>query len=227
MSAPTIVIIARSDHAPTLQKRLGSETIVAVFPDSESLRAMDAILARPPRVVALDPTFVTTARGAALVAQVKAEPNLASVDIRVLAHDDLDMPLILAQHVTSWETALHKLSMPLDRCGTRRGMRFPVNGDAAATVNGERCQLIDLSVSGAQILLRTRLRPDQTLRINLIDRAAQITVRGIVAWSIAESSGGIVHYRAGVKFVDANTPDLEAFCARVAGVPSNGTFGAA
>src|SRR5438876_6668250 len=39
MSAPTIVIIARSDHAPTLQKRLGSETIVAVFPDSESLRA--------------------------------------------------------------------------------------------------------------------------------------------------------------------------------------------
>ena len=60
-----------------------------------------------------------------------------------------------------------------------------------------------------------------------MDRAAQITVRGIVAWSIAESSGGAVHYRAGVKFVDPNTPALEAFCARVAGVPSNGTFGAA
>jgi len=213
MDAPLVVIIAKSDHTTALRKRIGTDHAIAVFADAESLRAIEAILTKPPKLVALDPTFVTTARGAALVAQVKADPRLARVDVRVLAHDDDNVPLILAQPATS-EAALLKTSMPLDRCGTRRTPRFTTKGEVAAMINGERCEVIDLSVTGAQVLVTTRLRPDQPLRIILFDREVQTQCRGVVAWSIAEPTRGAVRYRAGVKFSEADAETLDVFCRR-------------
>src|SRR2546430_1946939 len=191
MDAPLVVIIAKSDHTSALRKRIGNDHAIAVYADAESLRALEAIVTRPPKLVALDPTFVTTARGAALVAQVKADPRLSRVDVRVLAHDDENMPLILAQPAAS-EAALLKTSLPLDRCGTRRTPRFATKGEVAAIINGERCEVIDLSVTGAQVVVPTRLRPDQPLRITLFDREVQTQCRGVVAWSIAEPAPGPV-----------------------------------
>ena len=213
MDAPLVVIIAKSDHTSALRKRVGNDHAIAVYADAESLRALEAIVTRPPKLVALDPTFVTTARGAALVAQVKADPRLSRVDVRVLAHDDENMPLILAQPAAS-EAALLKTSLPLDRCGTRRTPRFATKGEVAAIINGERCEVIDLSVTGAQVVVPTRLRPDQPLRITLFDREVQTQCRGIVAWSIAEPTRGAVRYRAGVKFSDADADTLDVFCRR-------------
>jgi PilZ domain len=220
MDAPLVVIIAKSDHTSALRKRVGTDHAVAIFADAESLRAMEAIVTRPPKFVALDPTFVTTARGAALVAQVKADPRLSRIDVRVLAHDDDNVPLILAQPATS-EAALLKTSLPLDRCGTRRTPRFATNGEVAAIINGERCEVIDLSVTGAQVVLPTRLRPDQPLRITLFDREVQVQCHGVVAWSIAEPTRGAVRYRAGVKFSESDGEMLEAFCARHAAPDSS------
>jgi len=213
MDAPLVVIIAKSDHTSALRKRVGTEHGIAVFADAESLRAIEAIVTRPPKFVALDPTFVTTARGAALVAQVKGDPRLSRIDVRVLAHDDDNMPLILAQPAPS-EAALLKTSLPLDRCGTRRTPRFATRGEVAAIVNGERCEVIDISVTGAQVVVPTRLRPDQPLRITLFDREVQTQCRGVVAWSIAEPTRGAVRYRAGVKFSDADSDTLDVFCRR-------------
>ena len=213
MDAPFVVIIAKSDHMTALKKRVGTDHAVAVFADAESLRAIEAIITRPPKLVALDPTFVTTARGAALVAQVKADPRLARVDVRVLAHDDENVPLILAQQGAS-EATLLKTSLPLDRCGTRRTPRFATNGEVAAIVNGERSEVVDLSVTGAQVLVPTRLRPDQPLRITLFDREVQTQCRGVVAWSIAEPTRGAVRYRAGVKFNESDCETVEVFCRR-------------
>jgi hypothetical protein len=219
MDAPLVVIIAKSDHTSALRKRVGTDHGVAIFADAESLRAMEAIVTRPPKFVALDPTFVTTARGAALVAQVKGDPRLSRIDVRVLAQDDDNVPLILTQPATS-EAALLKTSLPLDRAGTRRTPRFATKGEVAAIINGERCEVIDLSVTGAQVVLPTRLRPDQPLRITLFDREVQVQCRGVVAWSIAEPTRGAVRYRAGVKFSDEDGETLEVFCARHA-APDN------
>lgn len=213
MDAPFVVIIAKSDHTTALKKRVGADHAVAVFADAESLRAIEAIINRPPKLVALDPTFVTTARGAALVAQVKADPRLSRVDVRVLAHDEENVPLILGQPGAS-EATLLKTSLPLDRCGTRRTPRFATHGEVAAIVNGERCEVVDLSVTGAQVLVPTRLRPDQPLRITLFDREVQTQCRGVVAWAIAEPTQGAVRYRAGVKFNEADGETVEAFCQR-------------
>ena len=172
MDAPLVVIIAKSDHTSALRKRVGTDHAIAVYADAESLRAIEAIVSRPPKFVALDPAFVTTARGAALVAQVKGDPP-----------------------------------------------RFATNGDVAAIINGERCEVIDLSVTGAQVVVPTRLRPDQPLRITLFDREVQTPCRGIVAWAVAESTRGVVRYRAGVKFSEADAETLEVFCRRHIAVP--------
>ncbi len=69
---PSVIMIARSEQAAGLRKRFAPDSTVALFSDAEALRALDAVLGQAPRVLALDRAFAATARGAALVRQVKA-----------------------------------------------------------------------------------------------------------------------------------------------------------
>ena len=70
------------------------------------------------------------------------------------------------------------------------------------------------------------LRPKQALRLTLLDGSAETRVRGVVAWSAAETAGPRVQYRAGVEFIDPDTQILEAFCGRHGTRPDR-TFGVA
>lgn len=211
MTAP-LVIVARSEDAPALRKRLGHDPVVAVFPESESLRALHAILARRPKILALDPGFIMTARGAAIVAQVKADPHLAGVDVRVLAHDAARRLLLLTVRVGSSEVALLAASRPLDHCGTRQAPRVPINDHVEVVINGERSQLVNLSATGAQVLVPKRLRPNQAVRFILLDGSVETRLRAQVAWSVAELVVTTVRYRAGLVFIDPDPQILEAFC---------------
>jgi hypothetical protein len=202
-----------------LRKRLSNEPAVTLFSEAEALVACEAILARPPRVLVLDPTFAMTARGAALVSHVRADPRLVSLDVRVLTQDDTRFPVILDAQMASAEASLIKASQPLDYCGTRRDARFPMPGHVEATVNGDQTQLIDLSVAGAQLLAPKRLRPDQSVRVTLLDEAAETRLRAIVAWSHAEMVRTRIWYRAGVTFIDPDAAILEAFCVRHGATP--------
>lgn len=221
MQTPSVVIIARPEHIPLLRSRLGSDEVS--FPDSESLRALEAILKRRPTVVGLDAAFVMTARGAALIARLRAEA--ATVDIRVLMENDARRPLLLNHHATVPEAAVVETSRPLDRCGTRRAARFPMNG-AEVIVNGERGQLIDLSIVGAQVIARVPMRPAQPLRLTISDENGELRCNGRVAWSVVTPVGGAMHYRAGVEFVSPQMDTLEDFCRR-RGTPPDVTFSAA
>ena len=214
MTTPLVVVIARPDLVPPLRTRLRAGPAVAVFPASESLRALEAILERPPKVLALDSAFLTTARGASLVARVQADPHLAGIDLRVLPRDETELALVLGQQAASLEAAMLTVSQPLDRYGTRGAVRFPMKPDVGVVVNGNPSQLIDLSITGAQVLTPTRLQPDQSVRIALLNGSAQTNFRGVVAWSAAELAGASVQYRAGVEFTDPDPQILEAFCER-------------
>lgn len=225
MRGPSLIIIARSEHVPALRKRLSADGGVAVFAESESLRALAAIVTRPPRRPALDSLFVTTARGATLVARVKADPRLADIDLQVLTQDEAHVPTILREQLIS-EPTLLKGSLPLVRCGTRRSTRFPMKGHVEIVVNGDRSQLVDLSITGAQAFVLTRLRPDQPVRVALLDGSAEIRCRGVVVWSVAEPGQAAVRYRIGVQFVDPGKDVIEAFCVRYGAWPDQ-TFGAA
>lgn len=87
-------------------------------------------------------------------------------------------------------------------------------------------QLVDLSITGAQAFVLTRLRPDQPVRVALLDGSAEIRCRGVVVWSVAEPGQAAVRYRIGVQFVDPGKDVIEAFCVRYGARPDQ-TFGAA
>lgn len=194
------------------------------FSEAESLSVLAAILARPPRILALDPTFVATSRGATLVARLKADSHASGIELRVLIEDEAKVPLLLSQPAVSAEKALLQTSRPLDRAGTRRAARFPMNR-RAVLVNGEHSHLVDLSVTGAQVLAPMRLRPTQTVRLTLSDGSTETRCQGTIAWSVAVPTGAVVHYRAGLEFINPDTTRLAAYCTRFGGSP-NPTFGA-
>jgi hypothetical protein len=211
--APSVIVIARSEQAIGLKKRLSHEPGVALFSDCESLKALEAILAAHPKILALDRTFAATARAAALVARVKAEPQLRATDVRVLAEDESNLPVLLNARVPGFEGALVRSSYPLDYCGTRRAPRF-VTRAVNVSVNGKSGQLVNLSCIGAQVRASLRLRPEEAIRIALGDGDSEVRMKGVVAWCVAEPIDGQVMYRAGLEFVEPDSMTLEAFCVR-------------
>lgn len=225
MPAPVAVIIARPEHTKAFKKWLGSSSAVSLFEDSESLRAVEAILKRPPKLLAIDRIFAETSRAAALVSRLKTASPSPKIDLRVLLEDEANVPLILAQPLASLEEALLQTSRPLDRAGTRRAVRFSMNR-RPVVVNGEEGELVDLSVTGAQILLPLRVQPSQPLRLTIVDGPTEIRCNGSVAWSVAVPMGGTIRYRAGMEFISPDTKKLEALCNLYGGPPDH-TFGAA
>ena len=211
---PSVIVIGRAEHEVALRRRLGSEPSVALFSDADALKAFDAVDAHPPKILALDRTFAFTARGAALVARLKHDQRMGAIDLRVLAEDETNSPMILETKALGLEGAVLKTSHPLDYCGTRRAPRFPVTDAAAVVVNGENGTLVNLSSTGAQVLVRMRLRPSEPLRLALVDADAEVTVRGVVAWSSVETAEGGLAYRAGVEFINPDALSLDAFCVR-------------
>jgi len=212
---PSVIVIARFDRAAGLRKRLAPDSTVALFSDAEALKALDAVLGQTPRILALDRAFAATARGAALVRQVKGEQHAGATEIRVLAEDEDNQPLIFSSRITSVESVM-RASHPLDYCGTRRALRFDVVDDVQLAVNGEQGRLVNLSFAGAQVVLPVRIRPEETLRITLTDATAEddTRARGVVAWCTVEPISPIMIYRAGVEFTDADTKRLEDLCIR-------------
>jgi hypothetical protein len=210
---PSVIVIARSEQAVGLKKRLGHEPGVALFSECESLKALEAILASHPKILALDRMFVATARAAALVARVKSDPALQAIDVRVLADDESNLPVLLNARVPGLEGALVRSSYPLDYCGTRRAPRF-VTRSVNATVNGKNGQLVNLSCIGAQIRASLRLRPEEAIRLALSDGQGEVRLKSVVAWSVAEPIDGNVTYRAGLEFIEPDAMTLESFCVR-------------
>ena len=160
-----------------------------------------------------------------MVMRLKTEPSLSGIELRVLIEDETKVPLILSQAVTSPAKALLQTSRPLDRAGTRQAARFPM-GRRVVVVNGEHSHLVDLSVTGAQVLVSIRLNPAQSVRITLFDESTEIPCQGRVAWSVAVLSGAAVQYRAGVQFVNPDSTRLSAFCVQY-GSPPNPILGTA
>lgn len=207
-------IITKAEHAAVLRKRLGADAQVALFTDSDSLHIVDTLLDHPPKILALEANFATTGRGAALIAQVKAEPTLSGMELRLLLDDENNVPLLLDHSLSSPMTALLQTSRPLERVGTRRATRYPMER-RPVMVNGERGQLVDLSVSGAQVLSMMRLQPGHAIRLALADDGEhEIRCGGRIAWSIAAPVGPAIKYRAGVEFAGPDSEALASYCLR-------------
>jgi len=218
MASTTAIVISRPEHLTAIRKRLADEATVTVCSETDSLHLFDAILERPPDIVLVHSTFAASSRGATLIAGIKAKPNVTGTAIRVFIEDEDKAPLILFQTTLSPHEAMLETSRPLDRAGTRQAARYPMNR-RPSVVNGDACQLVDLSVSGAQVQVPMRLRPSQVVRFALPDDAGEVRCQGTVAWSIAVPSGGAIHYRVGLEFVNPDSKRLAAICATHGGAP--------
>ncbi len=225
MAIATSVVIVRPEHLGSLKKRLSDAETVAVVSESDLVQVQESLLARPPEVLVMHSTFAATSRGAALVAAVKAKPRDSGTALRVFIEDEVKAPLILNERTLGPAEALLETSRPLERAGTRQAARYPMNRRPVA-VNGEAGQLIDLSVSGAQIQVTVRLRPLKVMRLVLPDEAGDIRLQGQVAWAIAVPAAGSIQYRAGIEFVNPDRDLLETFCARHGGAPDPTLTGA-
>ena len=88
MTDPCTVIVAAADLLAGLKERAGAiDGELLTFTDADALTALQTIVKRRPRLVALERMFALTPRGAALINRIKADPSLRQAEIRVLAHN--------------------------------------------------------------------------------------------------------------------------------------------
>ena len=207
------VLIAASDRLAALQQQEDLTTAEA-FADTDVLKALDTIARRRPQVVALDQRFAASARGAAFINRIKADPALASCVIRVLDPDsgaarDRQPPADGAAAAPAAVAVEAPPAAHLDRTGTRRAERVAVTKSIEVLIDGNPATLVNISVVGAQVLSPSLLRPNQHVRMSLVDEARPIRFNGVVAWAAFEMPREGPRYRAGVNFFDA-APDMVA-----------------
>src|SRR5512145_3553359 len=85
MPAPAVVIAA-SNLMPSLRERLADDGELLVFPDTEPIQALQAILEHKPYLIVLERLFAATPRGAALINRIKNDPHLGHAEVRVMSH---------------------------------------------------------------------------------------------------------------------------------------------
>jgi hypothetical protein len=191
---------------------------VRIFRDSDAVRVSQVIVTSRPELIALDPLFAGTPRGATLIAKVRSDARLEMTEIRLLMVEEAAHVAALRDLSTTRQTSpatmIASLSRPLDWCGTRRAVRVPIAPDAPAAVNGEPTLLVNLSTSGVQVISAGRLRPAEGFRLTLSSDQLEVRMQAIVAWSMLQGSTAAPCYRAGASFVRCDERAIQAFCRR-------------
>lgn len=226
---PCAVLIGGTEVLSALKERAADlDGELLAFTDADALIALEVITKRRPGVVALERVFASTPRGMALINRIKADPALEHAEIRVIAHDS-DYSRALPRDSsapgpssspsgggTATAASVAAAQTPaLDQRGTRRAPRYRIRGKVEVLVDGNVATLVDLSIIGAQVVSPTILKPNQRVRMALNDDLGNVRFNAAVAWAsfeIPPNTGP--RYRAGLAFVDADAPAVDAFCIR-------------
>ena len=244
MSTSCTVIIGAVELLEALHQNAADDSEVLEFGDDEPLRALEAIMSRRPNVIAVERLFAATSRGAALINRIKADPDLAESEIRVVSVDGTyrvsprrtpaapparppakpaappaaaHIEVAIEDEAASIAPAVQPSGVPqnLDYRGTRRSPRFRMVAGTEAQIDGALAKIVDLSTHGAQLLSPMALKPQQKVRMALADDLGNVRFSATVAWAFFEiPKGEPPRYRAGVEFKDAEPKAVEAFCKR-------------
>lgn len=204
VDANTIVVGSRDLLAP-LQARPGvTGGAVTVFPTDDIRAALESILGARPRYLVLDQEFSTSARGAAMIDRLQADPGFEATEVLVVSGTAV-APLAL--------TGTGLTPAVLDWRGTRRVPRVRIRTGIQAQVDGSSAELVDLSTLGAQVVSAAPLKPNQRVRVTLPANAGDRLV-ATVAWANFELPKGkpSPQYRAGLEFQGAEARPLQQFC---------------
>src|SRR5688500_1561722 len=238
----TAVVIAASNLMPSLRERLADDGELVVFPDTEPIQALQAILEHRPRLIVLERLFAATPRGAALINRIKNDPQLGHAEVRVMSHSGdyrrtvakpsappppegppAEAPGPGAGSAVATEAppavapaVTEPPARPLDWHGTRRAPRHRLRQGVEIQLDGNPVQVIDLSQVGAQVMSQTILRPNQKVRVSVPNDDFVMRFRGSIAWAKFElpDPSSPPRYRAGVEFTDADGRSVEAYCVK-------------
>jgi hypothetical protein len=235
MSAPAVVIAA-SNLMPSLRERLADDGELIVFPDTEPIQALQAILEHKPSLIVLERLFAATPRGAALINRIKNDPQLGHSEMRVMSHSGdylrvvakptspppaasepaaaRDGAAVATEAPPAPPLAAEPPARPLDWHGTRRAPRYRIRQGVEIQLDGNPAQVIDLSQVGAQVVSQTILRPNQRVRVSMPNEDFVMRFRGAIAWAKFElpQPSAPPRYRAGVEFTDADGAAVESYC---------------
>ena len=209
----SIVLIAASNHLAALQQH-PDLTAADAFADTDALKALDAITQKRPQVVALEQSFAASARGAAFINRIKADPALAACEIRILEADAGVTAATAPAPETARADAL--ATPPVAKSAPtaaprieRRAERHIVSRTVEVLIDGNPATLVNISIVGAQVVSMSSLRPNQRVRMSLVDATRPMRFNGVIAWANFEMPKEGPRYRAGVNFYDA-APDMVA-----------------
>ena len=235
--SPPAVVIAASNLMPSLRERLAEDGELVVFPDTEPIQALQAILEHKPSLIVLERLFAATPRGAALINRIKNDPQLGHAEVRVMSHSGdyrrvvakpsgapppppvaapaaSDGGAVAIDAPPAPAAAAEPPARALDWHGTRRATRHRLRDGVDIQLDGNPVRVIDLSQVGAQVMSQTILRPNQKVRVSIPNDDFVMRFRGSIAWAKFElpNPTSPPRYRAGVEFTDADGTAVESFC---------------
>jgi hypothetical protein len=95
----------------------------------------------------------------------------------------------------------------------RKARRVKIKKSVNVTIDGAPSALVDLSLTGAQVLSPRAVRPDHSVQLMLPNDNGGLSCRARVVWVAVEHARDPKHsmYRAGIQFRDVDAPEFEAF----------------
>ena len=94
----------------------------------------------------------------------------------------------------------------------RDAVRVKIRRGTHLSVDGIPGDLVDLSLGGAQAVLRQMVKPNQLVRMVLPTPTGQLVCRARIVWVVYEQPGtSLSVYRMGVKFTDIDSKAVEDF----------------
>jgi len=203
-----------SEASPTVL--IASEHLVAKWSEQVVLQDLIAIADRDARsapriikqhkaqVVVLEQLFANSAKGLALIQELRSNPELVPLEIRMLPEVQ---GAALGYHATG--RALAHMSTPLGRQPSRQARRVALRPGTTAMLNGTDVDVVELSVAGAHVIASTMVKPNENVWVAIVGGHASLRTKGTVAWARAEIDAHRVHYHAGIEFTE-HQPELLA-----------------
>jgi hypothetical protein len=95
----------------------------------------------------------------------------------------------------------------------RSAKRVAMPDNTEVQIDGIPGKLIDVSLTGAQILVPAALKPNRVIKLNIPRGEALISCKGKVMWARLDPGmkGGQLWYRGGILFTSSDEKALEAF----------------
>ena len=83
-------------------------------------------------------------------------------------------------------------------------------------VDGSPARLVDLSAIGGQVLSPSVLKPNQRVRVSMVDGKVTLRCQATIIWARFELSRGELgpRYRAGLEFSGADTDGIAEYARR-------------